>query len=72
MTEQQYKARLRLIVDNYADNKLSLCRAFAFSGTPVKRITASSIKHTARGYYRLPWNVCGGTLLKNRRYTTEK
>ena len=66
MTEQEYKSRLRFIADDYADKKLSLSRAFACSRNPVKtgnsisgnaggRIKASSIKHTAKGDYKLPW-----------------
>jgi hypothetical protein len=80
MTEQEYRYRLRIITDQYADKKLSLSRKFAFSRIPVKpgdiisgntggRIKVSTIKHTAKGDYRLPW-TCGGTLPTNRRYTT--
>ena len=83
MTEQEYKTRLRLIADDYADKKLSLSRAFAFSRNSVKpgnimsgnagvRLKASSIKHTAKGDYRQPWCACGGALPTNRQYATEK
>ncbi|MEI7825140.1 MAG: hypothetical protein WCI01_07565 [Chlorobiaceae bacterium] len=83
MTEQEYRDRLRIIANEYADKKLALSRAFAFSRNPVYpgdiisgnaggRINASSIKHTAKGDYRLPWCACDGNLLTNRRYATAK
>ncbi len=83
MTEQEYRDRLRVVADEYADKKLSLSRAFAYSRNPVYpgdilsgnvggRIKLSSIKHTAKGDYRQPWCACGGALPTNRQYTTEK
>jgi len=30
MTEQEYRDRLRVVADEYADKKLSLSRAFAY------------------------------------------
>jgi hypothetical protein len=81
MTEQEYRNRLRLIADDYADKKLSLSRSLAFSRNPVKpgntlsgnsggRIKVSSLKHPSKGDYTIPWSASGGALLKNRRYTT--
>ncbi|MEI8186013.1 MAG: hypothetical protein WCG19_04905 [Chlorobiaceae bacterium] len=79
MTEQEYRTRLRFIADDYAEKKLSLAREFAFARNPVKhgdiisgnvggRIKVSTIKHIARGDYRLPKSVYVGV----GRYATER
>ncbi len=72
MTEQEYRARLRCIADEYVDKKLALSRVLACSRNTGARIKTSSIKHSARGYYLRPWFAGGAALLQNKRYITGK